>query len=161
MWRYSSWSSVTKLCLTLYDPMDCSLPGSSGIIQAGILEWVAIFFSKGSSRPRDQTLISCIGRWIHIMSNQSVHIQTAFNARMESPHFCLHPLSLNHAFLQICPQKVNRGGHHKRRHFLHWVHSGCLKDLHFFLIWPHSLATVIFYTLARTLALLGLGSYFD
>ena len=43
-------------CLTLYDPMDCSLPGSSvhGISQARILEWVAI--SRGSSWPRDQTV---------------------------------------------------------------------------------------------------------
>ena len=43
-------------CLTLCHPMDCSPPGSSiyGIFQARILEWVAIFFSKGSSQPRDQ-----------------------------------------------------------------------------------------------------------
>ena len=40
---------VTQLCLTLCDPMDCSLPGSSvhGLLQARILEWVAISFSKG------------------------------------------------------------------------------------------------------------------
>ena len=46
--------------------MDCSPPGSSvhGISQARILEWVAISFSRGSSRPRDQTCISCIGRRI-------------------------------------------------------------------------------------------------
>ena len=37
------------------DPMDCSLPGSSvhGTLQARVLEWVAISFSRGSSRPRD------------------------------------------------------------------------------------------------------------
>ena len=37
------------------DPMDCSLPGSSlhGILEARVLEWVAISFSRGSSRPRD------------------------------------------------------------------------------------------------------------
>ena len=42
---------VTQSCLTLCDPMDCSLPGSSvhGILQATILEWVAISFSRGSS----------------------------------------------------------------------------------------------------------------
>ena len=47
---------------TLCDPMDCSLPGSSlhGILQARVLEWVAISFSRGSSRPRDQTQVSCI-----------------------------------------------------------------------------------------------------
>ena len=46
--------------------MDCSLPGSSihGISQARILEWVAMSFSKGSSWPRHQTRISCIGRQI-------------------------------------------------------------------------------------------------
>ena len=46
---------VTKLCPTLWDPMDCSPPGSSvhGISQARILEWVAIAFSRGSSQPRD------------------------------------------------------------------------------------------------------------
>ena len=45
-------------CLTLCDPMDCSLPGSSvhGILQAIILEWVAISSSRGSSRPRDRIL---------------------------------------------------------------------------------------------------------
>ena len=42
-------------CLTLCNPMDCSLPGSSvrGILQARTLEWVAVTFSKGSSPPRD------------------------------------------------------------------------------------------------------------
>ena len=46
--------------------MDCSLSGSSvhGILQARILEWVAISFSRGSSRPRNWTWVSCIaGRW--------------------------------------------------------------------------------------------------
>ena len=53
----------TQLCLTRCDPMVCSLPGSSvhGILQARILEWVAISFSRGSSWPRNQTHISCIG----------------------------------------------------------------------------------------------------
>ena len=46
--------------LTLCNPMDCSLPGSSvhGIVQAKILEWVAISSSRGSSQPRDRTHIS-------------------------------------------------------------------------------------------------------
>ena len=41
--------------------MDCSLPGSSvhGILQARILEWVAISFSRGSFQPRDRTRVSC------------------------------------------------------------------------------------------------------
>ena len=47
---------------TLYNPMDCSAPGSSihGILQTKILEWVAILFSRGSSRPRDRTWVACI-----------------------------------------------------------------------------------------------------
>ena len=42
---------LPKLCLTLHDPMDCSLPGSSihGISQARVLEWVAIAFSDSCS----------------------------------------------------------------------------------------------------------------
>ena len=48
---------VAQSCPTLCDPMDCSLPGSSlhGILQARVLEWVAISFSRGSSQPRDRT----------------------------------------------------------------------------------------------------------
>ena len=52
---------VTKSCLTLCDPMDYSLSGSSihGVFQARIVEWVAISFSRGSSQPRNRTPISC------------------------------------------------------------------------------------------------------
>ena len=44
---------VAQSCPTLCDPVDCSPPGSSvhGILQARILEWVAILFSRGSSQP--------------------------------------------------------------------------------------------------------------
>ena len=53
--------------LTLCDPVDCSPPGSSvhGIVQARILEWVAMAFLRGSSQPGDWTCISCIaGRFV-------------------------------------------------------------------------------------------------
>ena len=55
-------SEVVQLCPTLCDPMDCSLSGSSvhGIFQARVLEWIAISFSRGSSRPRNRTRVSCI-----------------------------------------------------------------------------------------------------
>ena len=51
-------SSVTKSCPTLCDPMDRGPPGSSvhGILQARILEWIALPSSRGSSHLRDQTL---------------------------------------------------------------------------------------------------------
>ena len=47
--------AVAQLCLTLCNPVDYSPPGSfvHGIFQAGILEWIAIPFFKGSSQPRD------------------------------------------------------------------------------------------------------------
>ena len=50
---------VAKLCLTLCDPMDCSPSGSSvhGILQARILEWVAISFSRGSSQQSPSVVI--------------------------------------------------------------------------------------------------------
>ena len=55
--------SRARLC----DPMDCSLPGFlvHGILQAKILEWIAVSSSWGSSQSRDQTCVSyvsCIGR---------------------------------------------------------------------------------------------------
>ena len=58
------WSEAKSLSrVRLCDPMDGSLPGISvhGILQARTLEWVTISFSRGSSRPRDQTRVSHIG----------------------------------------------------------------------------------------------------
>jgi len=55
-------SEVAQSCPTLCDPVDCSPPGSSvhGILQARILEWVAISFYRGSSQSRDRTQVSHI-----------------------------------------------------------------------------------------------------
>ena len=55
-------SEVAQSYLTLSDPMDCSLPGSSvhGIFQTIVLEWIAISFSRGSSQIRDWTWVSLI-----------------------------------------------------------------------------------------------------
>ena len=61
-------------------PMDCSLPGSSlhGILQARILEWVAISFSRESSRPRDRTRLSSIpGRCFNHVSKVILKILQA------------------------------------------------------------------------------------
>ena len=60
---------VAQLCPTLWDPMDCSPPGSSvcGILQARTLEWVAMLSSRGSSQPRDRTQVShVVGRFFTI-----------------------------------------------------------------------------------------------
>ena len=75
MWNLSFYLCVcaslrTQSCLTLCNSLKyCSLPGSAvhGILQARILEWVSISFSRGSFWPEDWThvsCISCIGRWV-------------------------------------------------------------------------------------------------
>ena len=67
MYTYICCRLITQCCPALFDPMDCSLSGSSvhGISQTRILKWVTISYSRRSSRFRDQTHhISCIGRLI-------------------------------------------------------------------------------------------------
>ena len=73
--KKESESEVTQSCPTLWDPLDCSPPGSSvyGIFQARILEWVAISFSRGSSRPRNQTWVSrIVGRRFTVWATREV-----------------------------------------------------------------------------------------
>ena len=60
---------VIQSCPTLWDSMYYSSPGSPvhGILQARILQWIAIPFSRGSSQPRGQTWVSCIaGRFLTV-----------------------------------------------------------------------------------------------
>ena len=62
-------SEVVQSCPILCDPVDCSLPGSSvhGILQARILGWVAMSFSRGSSLSRERTgvfYVSCMGKQV-------------------------------------------------------------------------------------------------
>ena len=77
-----------QLCLTLCNPLGCSLSGSSvsGVFQARILKWAAISFFKGSSRARDWTHISCvfcIGRWI-------IYLCATWEAHRGKIHLCLY-----------------------------------------------------------------------
>ena len=98
--QLSDWTdwlgSVTQSCLTLCDPMDCSLPGSSvhGISQARILEWVAISYSRVSSWPRDQICVSCIGRRIlHHWATQEaliLHLNLAKRLRSKGWRLASH-----------------------------------------------------------------------
>ena len=84
MWfwtRYCSlgvmkWREIAQSCLTLCNPMDCSLPGSiHEIFQARILEWLAISFSRGSSRPRDRTQVSLIaGRRFTVWATREARV---------------------------------------------------------------------------------------
>ena len=86
------WSEVAQLCQTLWDPVDCSLPGCSvhGILQARILEWIAISFPRGSSQPRDQTRVSHIaGRCFTLWATKETQPNNI------SPPYCI-PGSLSH-----------------------------------------------------------------
>ena len=93
-WAYLLWHAEALVCakslqscLTLCDPMNCSLPGSSahGILQARMLEWVAISFSRGSSWPRSRTRVSCIagrffitelwGKWLLFLTEVDALLQ--------------------------------------------------------------------------------------
>ena len=72
LWNCRDWGRTHISALrapsfpTLCDPMDCSPPGSSvhGILQARVLEWVAVLLCRGPSRPTDRTCLSYVGRWI-------------------------------------------------------------------------------------------------
>ena len=73
---------ATQSYPTLGDPMDCCPPGSSvhGISQARILEWAAISYSRGSSRPRDRTQVSRIaGRFLYHLSHLGSPVWTKDN----------------------------------------------------------------------------------
>ena len=79
--QYQEWVLVTQSCPTLRDTMDCNTPGSSvhTILQARILEWVAILFSRESSRPRDRTQVSLIAdRFFTIWATREANFNVKF-----------------------------------------------------------------------------------
>ena len=84
---------VTESCPTLYDPMDHRPPGSSvhGILQARILEWVAVSLSRGSSWLRDGTWVSCIaGRFFTIWATKEANYpQNATRKTVQLPNYLL------------------------------------------------------------------------
>ena len=113
-WRVSE---VAQSCLTRWDPVDCSPPGSSvhGILQARILEWVVISFSRGSSWPRDRTQVSrIVGRFFNVLATRESPLQPGHKplhttkakgpmwassplrqslAQVDRDALCAHPLS--------------------------------------------------------------------
>ena len=109
------WSEVAQSCPTLWDPMDCSLPGSSvhGIFQARVLEWVAVTFSRGSSQPRDQTRVSRIaGRRFTLWSTR------------EAPYKDMTPLLAFHAAYSVPLTHLPSdppGKHHTRIWHHYWL----------------------------------------
>jgi len=84
-WSEVKWSEVAQSCLTLCNPMDCSLPGSTvhGVFQARILEWIAISFSRGTSQTRDWTWVSrIVGRRFTVWG--TIHIYNAIFSSVQS-----------------------------------------------------------------------------
>ena len=106
-------SEVAWSCPTLCDPMDCSLPGSSlhGILQARVLEWVAISFSRGSSWPRDRTWVSHIpGRRFNLWATRKApNVEYLLNVFFPL-YICLHlhgdSLSLSSGYSNTLPTGV-------------------------------------------------------
>ena len=104
--------SVAHLHLTLREPRDCSPSGSfvNGIFHTRILELVAIFFSRGSSRPRDQIHISCCSRQVSTIetpgkppSTEITHLENL----TAKTYFChgilLVSICLNQEYLSLDP----------------------------------------------------------
>ena len=103
---HSEWvSEVAQSCLTLCDPVDCSPPGSyvHGILQARILEWVAISFSRGSSQPRDRTQVSLIaGRLFNLWATREAPIVVLLVSECMCPLYSPICGSLSDQILKTC-----------------------------------------------------------
>ena len=84
---------VAQSCPTLCDPMDCRPPGSlvHEILQARIMEWVAMPFFRGSSRPPDRTWVSCIaGRFFTIWATREALLLLPLSRSVVSDSVWLH-----------------------------------------------------------------------
>ena len=135
-----------RLCLTLCDPVDCGLPGSSvhGMPRTGvgfhsparILEWFSMLSSRGSSLPRDLTCVSymsCIGRWIlfhkHYLGSPSLSVSESGICSVESNSviswICsLLPRSFVHGILQFLSEELNPNLLRCRQILYHLSHQG-------------------------------------
>ena len=105
--RFGKWKCrklVAQSCLTLCDPMDYSPPGSSvhGIFQARVLEWVAIFFSRGSSQPRDRTWVSHIvsRRFTHWATREVMNIYFNLNFKLITNIFFFFTISMSYEMFE-------------------------------------------------------------
>ena len=101
-------SEFAQSCLTLCNPMDCSLPGSSvhGIFQGRVLEWVANFFSRGSSWPWDQAQVSrLVGRHFYHLSHQgspNIYPEKTTTLKDTSTPKCIILILLLTSFVSPC-----------------------------------------------------------
>ena len=105
-------------CLTLCDPIDCSLPGSSvyGILQARILEWVDMPSSRGSSWPRDRTHISGLPHW------QAGSLPLAPLWRLIYMCVCVYTCTHTHIkFKKKTSSKTKQSASYQATHFPVWL----------------------------------------
>ena len=101
--------------MTLCDPMDCSPPGSSvnGILQARILEWVAVSSSRGPFWPRDWTQVSCTaGRFFTNAKKLFTKKNSSFNSYNILP-----------TELEIIPLFQRLGDWHLNQPHVHFPHA--------------------------------------
>ena len=116
---------VSQPCLTLWDHTDCSLPGSSvhGVLQARILEWVAIPFSRGSSWPRDWTKVfHIVGRFFTVWATREVPLYAQRSFYSIIVEFSLHSAVLAHLTMgskipATCMQNINTLSKTSSSHF--------------------------------------------
>ena len=90
--------------LTLCDPMDSSWPGSSihRILQARILEWAAISFSRRTSQPRNRTWVSCIaGRFFFFFFNHLCHQGSPVNSTQSGGCFDVHKTPQSYYYVYL------------------------------------------------------------
>ena len=133
----ATWDAATKCwslsCVWLFAIMDCSPLGSfvHGILQARILEWVAIPFSRGSSRPRDRILFSCIaGRLFTVWTTREA---TVWAAREAGP-LCLQGQQICWSGLMETPNLI--------KHLI-WYYAKEMLALPFCLIISHPWASAL------------------
>ena len=132
-----------QLCLTLCDPRDCSLPGSSvhQILQASILEWVVISY-RGSFWPRDRTQVSCVaGRfftksWLSVMvgllpSREPLNLFESLSSTISSAQFSSVTQS---CLMGLIPDPIPHQLHLSGGLFFLLPPAFLLPSLHFFLL---------------------------
>ena len=125
--------SNPSICPTLCDPMDCSLPGSSlhGILQARVLEWVAISFFRRSSQPRDRTQVFHIpGRRLNLWATREAQRKSVLNINWKdwcwswnSNTLATWSEELTHWKRPWCWERLRAGGEVDNRGWNDWMAS--------------------------------------
>ena len=141
---------VAQSCPTLYDPMECSPPGSSvhDIFQARILEWVIISFSRGSSQLRDQTQVSCTaGRLLTELQGKPKNTKVVLTILHVCSCVFFVSLTYIHFWFQIGKSPWNKNMTLKSfclitSYFIHQRKSQSKPDIHAISMWH---TTRIFY----------------